>query len=238
MKLDILAIAAHPDDTELSCSGTLAAHIDKGCVVGVIDLTAGELGTRGTPEIREQEARSSAEYLGLAVRDNLGLPDGFFVDNQETQLKVAAAIRYYQPDIVLANAISDRHHDHARAAQLVKNAWFLAGLTKIETEYNGTPGEAWRPSALYHYIQSWYVQPDFVVDVSAYWEKKLTAIKHFKSQFYDPNSNEPETYISKAGFLDAIEARAIEFGQSIGVKYGEGFTTNRNVGVSDLRALL
>jgi len=238
IKLNILAFAAHPDDTELSCAGTLACHIKKGYKVGVIDLTLGELGTRGNAKLRLEEATASANYLGLTVRDNLSLPDGFFEDNKDNEIRVVEEIRKYKPDIVLANAVDDRHPDHGRAATLVKNAWFLAGLSKIKTidNYDGqnTDQEPWRPEVLYHYIQSWYIQPDFVVDITDSWEKKIGAIKKFKSQFFDPASNEPDTYISSKNFLNTIEARAIDFGLSIGVQYAEGFTANKNIGVKNL----
>jgi bacillithiol biosynthesis deacetylase BshB1 len=238
LKLDILAFAAHPDDTELACSGTLASHIDQGYKVGVVDLTRGELGTRGTVKLRDVEAQDSAKFLGLAARDNLNLADGYFQDDAESQKKVAAAIRYYQPKIILANAINDRHPDHGKAARLVDNAWFMAGLEKVKLSYKGELQPIWKASAVYHYIQSWYVQPDFVVDISDYWDKKIAAIKQFKSQFYDPDNNEPETYISSEGFLKALESRANEFGHSIGVRYAEGFTASRNIGVKDLSNLL
>ncbi len=238
LKLDILAFAAHPDDTELSCSGTLAAHIALGLQVGVIDLTRGELGTRGTPEIRDNEAKASAAHLGLAVRENLELPDGFFKDDKTSRLKVVQAIRKYRPDIIIANAVDDRHPDHGRAAHLIKNAWFLSGLAKVVTLDDGSNQNPWRPSVVYHYIQSWYIQPDFVVDVSDFWEKKMGAIAKFKSQFFDPENPEPDTYISSKGFLQMIEARAVEFGQSIGTRYGEGFTVSRNIGVKNLKDLL
>ncbi len=238
MKLDILAFGAHPDDTELSCSGTLASHVAMGYQVGVVDLTRGELGTRGTPELRELEARSSAEYLGLAIRENLELQDGFFQDDVDSQLKVVQSIRKYRPDIVIGNAVDDRHPDHARASRLIKNAWFLSGLSKVKTSFDGIDQEPWRPPVVYHYIQSWYIQPDFVVDVSDFWDKKIEAIKKFKSQFFDPASSEPETYISSKGFLQLTEARGVEFGQSIGVSYGEGFTVARNIGVKNLKDLL
>ncbi len=238
IKLDILAFAAHPDDVELSCAGTLAAHIKNGYKVGVVDLTHGELGTRGNSQLRLEEANASAEYLGLAVRENLGLPDGFFEDNKKNQILVIEKIRKYKPSIVLANAVEDRHPDHGRAADLVKNAWFLAGLSKIKTRDNEQgqtkEQEPWRPEVLYHYIQSWYIQPDFVVDVTDSWEKKIGSIKKFKSQFFDPASNEPDTYISSKKYINAIEARAIDFGLSIGVQYAEGFTTNKNIGVKNL----
>lgn len=233
-KLHILAFAAHPDDTELSCAGTLAAHIAKGYKVGVIDLTRGELGTRGTPEIRDQEAKASAEILGLTLRSNLGLEDGFFSNDRANQLAVVKAIRKYQPEIILANAVKDRHPDHGRGAQLVEDGVFLSGLSKIETRDREEVLGPWRPRAVYHYIQSQFFQPDFIVDVSEHWEIKMKAIEAFKSQFYDPNSDEPETYISSPEFMKMIESRGKELGHSIGAKYGEGFTVSRNMGVTDL----
>ncbi|UII29532.1 bacillithiol biosynthesis deacetylase BshB1 [Fulvivirga maritima] len=239
MKLDVLAFAAHPDDTELSCAGTLAAHIDKGYTVGVVDFTRGEMGTRGSAEIREVEARESAKILGLAVRDNLGFEDAFFANDKEHQLEVARAIRKYRPNIVLANAVHDRHPDHGKAAKLVIEAYFLAGLAKIElTDEEGNALEPWRPKSVYHYIQSLYIEPDFVVDVSDYWEKKMDAIRAFKSQFFDPNSEEPETYISSPEFMQVIEGRAKDLGHGIGGKFAEGFTINRHIGVKDLHDLL
>ncbi len=233
MKLDILAFAAHPDDTELSCAGTLAIHVEKGYKVGVIDLTRGELGTRGTPEVRDQEATDSAEVLGLSVRENLSLEDGFFTNSKENQLKLIQKIREYRPSIVLLNAPSDRHPDHGRAAQLETDACFLSGLVKVETDQ-----EAWRPRATYHYIQSISLVPDFVVDVTDGWEKKMASIKCFKSQFYDPNSDEPETFISSPAFMDMIESRGKDLGYSIGASYGEGFIKVKNIGISDLHQLL
>ncbi len=233
MKLDILAFAAHPDDTELSCAGALAVHIKNGKKAGVVDLTRGELGTRGTPEIRDKEARDSADVLGLSVRDNLELNDGFFQNSKENQLKLIESIRKYRPEIVLLNAPSDRHPDHGRAAQLELDACFLAGLAKIETKVDGVSQEAWRPKATYHYIQSNFLMPDFVVDVTEGWELKQKAIACFKSQFFDPESNEPQTYISSPDFMKLIDSRAQDLGHSIGTKYGEGFIKVRNIGISD-----
>jgi bacillithiol biosynthesis deacetylase BshB1 len=239
MKLDILALAAHPDDAELGCGGTLIRHIKAGLKVGVADLTRGELGTRGTPEQRDQEAAAAANVMGLAVRTNLGLPDGFFQDVKEHQLKVVAAIRTYRPDIVLANALYDRHPDHGKGADIAYTSCFLAGLAKVKTTGpNGTAQEPWRPRALYHYIQSQFIAPDFVVDISDEWEQKMTAIRAYKSQFYDPSSQEPVTYISTPEFLRMLESRAIEMGHAIGVKYGEGFRTRRWVGVKSLTDLI
>jgi N-acetylglucosamine malate deacetylase 1 len=234
MKLDILVFAAHPDDAELGCGGTIAKHISLGYKVGVIDLTRGELGTRGTAQTRDQEAKDSAKILGLSIRENLNLRDGFFKNDEEHQLKVIQAIRKYQPEIVLANAIHDRHPDHGKGAALAFDSCFLSGLAKIETQENGKAQQAWRPKHLYHYIQSQLIDPDFVVDVSPHWQTKMGSIKAFKTQFFDPTSSEPETFISKPSFLTFLEARAKEFGQSIGVEYAEGFTTTSKMGVEDL----
>lgn len=234
MKLDILVLAAHPDDAELGCGGTIAKHTSMGKKVGVVDLTKGEMGTRGTTESRQQEAAASAKILGLALRENLGLPDGFFRNEKEHQLQVVKAIRRHQPEIVLANAVYDRHPDHGRGADLAFEACFLSGLTKVITEDNGQQQSPWIPKAIYHYIQSQLLTPDFIVDVSAHWEQKMSAVMSFKTQFYDPSSKEPETYISKPGFLQMINARGTEFGQAIGVQFGEGFTVRRVVGVNSL----
>jgi bacillithiol biosynthesis deacetylase BshB1 len=234
MKLDILVIAAHPDDAELACSGTIAAHVAKGYKVGVLDLTKGEMGTRGTPEIRQQESEISTEILNLSARDNLGFKDMFFKNDDIHQLEVIRIIRKYRPELVLANAVSDRHPDHGKGGNLASDACFMSGLRKIETRDNGTQQEAWRPKFVYHYIQNNYIKPDFVVDITDYWEQKIRSIKAFKSQFYDPENKEPESFISSRGFLDFIEARAKEFGHSISVKYGEGFTVERMIGVEDL----
>ncbi|TRX51748.1 bacillithiol biosynthesis deacetylase BshB1 [Fulvivirga sp. M361] len=234
-KLDILAFAAHPDDTELSCAGTLASHIAKGYKVGVVDLTRGELGTRGTPEIRDKEAKASAEILGLAVRSNLEMEDGFFEADRTNQLKLVRAIRTYRPTILFANAIKDRHPDHGRGAKLAVEATFLSGLVKIEVkDDDGQLLAPWRPQVVYHYIQSQFISPDLIVDVSAHWDKKMEAIRAFKSQFHDPDNDEPDTYISSPQFMEMIEGRGKELGHSIGVAYGEGFTVNRNIGVTDL----
>ncbi|CAN5304367.1 bacillithiol biosynthesis deacetylase BshB1 [soil metagenome] len=238
IKLDILVIASHPDDAELGCGGTIIKHIAAGKKVGVVDLTRGELGTRGTAQTRDQEAVDAAKILGLSVRENLNLPDGFFVNSKEHQLEVVKAIRKYQPEIVLANARYDRHPDHGRGSDLAYEAAFLSGLKKVETAIDGVKQAPWRPKALYHYIQSEFIVPDFVVDITGTWEKKMEAIRAFRTQFYDPTSKEPETYISKPGFQKLLEARAIEFGHTIGVEHGEGFTTRRWVGVKSLFDLL
>ena len=238
MKIDILAIAAHPDDVELSCAGTLLSHAAAGKTVGIVDLTRGELGTRGTPELRLHEAEAAARVLGLSARENLGLPDGFFENRREHQLPVIAAIRRYQPDIVLTNATEDRHSDHGRAAQLVRESCFLSGLAKVETQDNGTPQAPWRPRAVYHFIQDYYIEPDFVMDITPHWETKLASIRAFGSQFFSPGSTGPVTHISKPEFLDFIRARALEFGHRIGTLYGEGFTVHRTPGVKNLFDLL
>ncbi len=239
MKLDILVMAAHPDDAELGCAGTIARHVAEGYKVGVVDFTQGELGTRGTAQTRAAEAAEAARIQGLAVRENLGFRDGFFRNDEEHQLRVIQAIRKYRPAIVLANAVYDRHTDHGKGASLASDACFLSGLVKIETkDENGNPQQPWRPSAVYHYIQSIFVKPDFIVDISDYWHVKINAIRAFKTQFYDPNSSEPETYISRPGFIKMVESRAVEFGHAIGTQYGEGFTVRRYPGVRSLFDLL
>jgi bacillithiol biosynthesis deacetylase BshB1 len=234
LKLDILVLAAHPDDAELGCSGTIAAHVAKGHKVGIVDLTHGEMGTRGTPELRLQEAAHAAEILGLSVRENMGFQDVFFKDDTEHQLKLIQVIRKYQPEIVLANAITDRHPDHGKGASLATNACFMSGLTKIETSQDGVKQAAWRPKFVYHYIQNNYIQPDFIVDITEFWDTKVKSIAAFGSQFYDPESKEPASFISSPEFLPFIESRAREFGHRIQSKYGEGFTVERFIGVSDL----
>jgi N-acetylglucosamine malate deacetylase 1 len=234
MKLDILVIAAHPDDAELACSGTIAAHVTQGYKVGILDLTKGEMGTRGTPEIRMEESAEAAKILGLYARENLGLKDIYFKDDEVHQLEVIKVIRKYRPEIVLANAITDRHPDHGKGASLASHACFMSGLRRIETEIEGEIQEPWRPKFVYHYIQNNYIKPDFVVDITPYWETKIESIKAFKSQFFDPNNKEPESFISSEGFLEFIEARAKELGHSIMVKYGEGFTVERMIGIYDL----
>lgn len=238
MKLDILVFAAHPDDAEISCSGTIVSHIARGKKVGVIDFTKGEMGTRGNPELRMKEAAESAKIMGLSVRENLGFKDVFFRNDEEHQLAVIRMIRKYRPSVVLANAIEDRHIDHGKGALLARDACFMSGLVKIKTSLESREQEPWRPSVIYHYIQNNYIKPDIVVDISGYWEKKIAAIKAFRSQFHDPESDEPETFISQPGFLDFLECRAREYGHAIGVRYGEGFTVNRLLGVSDLSHLL
>jgi N-acetylglucosamine malate deacetylase 1 len=234
VKLDILVLAAHPDDSELGCGGTIAKHVALGQQVGIVDLTRGELGTRGTIEIRDKEASESGRILGLAARENLNFKDVFFKHDEFHQLEVVRILRKYRPEVVLANAIFDRHPDHGKGADLAFQSCFISGLSKVETADEGKPQQAWRPKALYHFIQSQYIQPDFIVDVSDHWEKKMESIRAFKSQFYDPGSKEPETFISSPDFLKMLEARARDWGHSIGVAYGEGFTVRRTIGVDNL----
>jgi N-acetylglucosamine malate deacetylase 1 len=238
IKLDILAFAAHPDDVELSCSGTLIRHIQAGKRVGIVDLTQGELGSRGSAALRKQEAAAASQVMGIHYRANLGMRDGFFTIDEAHQRLIIEQIRHTQPDIIFANAVSDRHIDHGRAAKLVAEAAFLSGLRRIETEYEGELQQAWRPRVLYHYIQDRYIKPDFVVDITDQFSLKLAAVKAFGSQFYDPNSAEPMTPISRPDFLDFIEARAREMGRLVPVTYGEGFTVERSIGVTDLTQLL
>lgn len=234
MKLDILAIGAHPDDVELSCSGTLAKEISRGKKAGILDLTRGELGTRGTAEIRDQEAQNAAEILGVKFRKNLEFSDGFFVNNVSHQLEIIKILRKYRPEIVLCNAIEDRHIDHGKGAKLVADACFLSGLRKIETIYKGEKQEAWRPKQVFHYIQWKNLSPDVVVDISGFMEKKMDSVKAYRSQFFDPGSKEPQTPISGSNFFESITYRAKDLGRIIGVDYAEGFTVNRQLAVDSL----
>lgn len=238
MKLDILAFGVHPDDVELSCSGVLLSEKLRGKKTGVVDLTRGELGTRGSAEIREKEAAASAKILQLDARENLGFADGFFKNDEEHQRKVIAAIRKYQPEIILCNAPEDRHPDHGRSAQLVEDAAFLSGLRKIETlDENGKSQEAWKPKYVFNYIQDRYLQPNFVIDISDMMEKKIESIKAFSTQFYNPGVDEPETYISTPDFLDSVIYRAKMMGKMIGVKYAEGFISKKMIGFNSFNAL-
>ncbi|HET7819162.1 MAG TPA: bacillithiol biosynthesis deacetylase BshB1 [Bacteroidia bacterium] len=223
MKLDILAFGAHPDDVELSCSGVILKNTALGRKVGLIDLTKGELGTRGTPAIREKEAKASAKILGVLFRENLKMADGFFMNDKKHLLKVIQKIRQYRPDVVLANALEDRHPDHGRAAKLIADACFLSGLVKIITNQNGKSQEAWRPKAVYHYIQYRKLKADIAVDITPFIEKKMESIYAFSSQFYNPDSKEPSTLISQKDFFEYIKIREREYGQLIGVEYAEGF---------------
>ena len=234
MKLDILAFAAHPDDVELSASGTLMRYLAEGKKVGIIDLTEGELGTRGTVETRYEEAADASEIMGLSARENLRMPDGFFEDNAENKRLIIEQIRKYQPEIVLANSISDRHPDHGRAGKLVEDACFLAGLRKIETSLEGQEQLPHRPRLVAHYIQDFYLEPSFVIDVTPFVERKIEVIKAFKTQFYDPNSPEPSTPISGEEFFDFIKGRMLNMGRPAGMKYAEGFIISRVFGVKDL----
>jgi len=242
MKVDILAIGVHPDDIELSCSGTLLSQIHHGRTVGLLDLTRGELGSRGTPEIRDNEARNAAEMMGAKFRLNLGMADGFFQYTKENLIKIVRVLRDAQPEIVLANAIDDRHPDHGRAAKLVADACYYSGLKKIETQSaKGNDQIHWRPKAVYHYIQDYNLEPDFVVDISEFIDKKLDLVMAFGSQFYNPNAKEfemePKTPISSKEFFDFLRAKAATYGRHCGFQYAEGFTAPRTIGVEDLFVL-
>lgn len=238
MKLDVLAFAAHPDDVEISAGGTIAKLVSQGKKVGIVDFTQGELGSRGSAELRMVEATKSGEILGLSARENLKLADGFFEHSEENLRAVIRMVRKYQPEIVLANSVSDRHPDHGKGSKLASEASYLSGLRKIESELDGQPQAHWRPKAVYHYIQDYFIEPDFVVDVTPFFQMKMDAIKAFNSQFFDPNSKEPTTPISGEDFFSFLESRAMQFGRPIGAKYGEGFTVERYIGVEDLFSLL
>ena len=238
MKLDILAFGAHPDDIELCCGATIAKEISLGKKVGIVDLTRGELGTRGSAELRDKEAADAAKILGVSVRENLGFADGFFVNDKKHQIEIIKMIRKYKPEIVLCNAIDDRHIDHPKGSNVVSDACFLSGLLKIETELNGAFQEKWRPEQVYHYIQWKNLEPDFAVDVTGFMETKIASVKAYSSQFYDPNSNEPETPITTKNFINSIEYRANDLGRLIGVESAEGFTTERYVAVESLGKLI
>lgn len=241
MKLDILVLAAHPDDAELSCSGTIIDQVQKGKKVGIVDFTRGELGTRGTPETREKEAREASKIMGLAVRENLEFEDGFFQNDREHILKIIEIIRRFQPDIVFANALSDRHTDHAKAAKVAHDACFLSGLVKIVTYSDeGKLELPWRPKALFHYIQDYYMKPDMVVDITPHWETRTAAIQAYKTQFHNAKyeSNEPETPISSPQFMKFLEGRAREMGRLIGVEFGEGFIKPTPIKVSDFFSII
>ena len=241
MKLDILAITAHPDDVELCCAGTLLSQIALGKKVGIVDLTRGELGTRGTPEGRIQEAKNAAAIMNISVRDNVGLADGFFANNEAHQKAIIPYIRKYQPDIVITNAVGDRHPDHGRAGELVADSCFYSGLRMVKTfDELGNEQEAWRPKQVFHTVQDRYISPDFVVDITDVHDKKIEAIRAFESQFFVPsyNSDEPQSYISSPDFLEFVIARAREMGHSVGVTFGEGFTTSRKLGVRDLSVFI
>ncbi|MCF6167986.1 bacillithiol biosynthesis deacetylase BshB1 [Lutibacter sp.] len=238
MKLDILAIGAHPDDVELGCGATVAKEISLGKKVGVLDLTRGELGTRGSSEIRKKEATKAAKILGVTIRENLAFADGFFQNDKEHQLEVIKIIRKYKPTIVLCNAVDDRHIDHPKGSKLVSDACFLSGLMKIETFLEGQKQEVWRPKQVYHYIQWKNIEPDFVVDVSEFIETKMDAVKAYDSQFYNPASKEPSSPISSKNFLDSVLYRAQDLGRLVGVNYAEGFTAERYVTIKSLDNLI
>lgn len=240
MKVDILAFAAHPDDIELASSGTVLKHIEMGYTVGIVDLTQGELGSRGSAEIRSQESSESAKILGISFRKNLKLKDGFFEINEQSLSLVIQEIRSAEPKIVLANSLSDRHPDHGRASQLISRACFLSGLPKIITHQNNVPQNPHRPKSVFHYIQDYNIGPDFIVDITNQYDRKMKSILAFKSQFYNPNEsqNEPITPISSKEFMDFLEGRALEFGRLIGTKYGEGFKVDRPIGIDDLMKTL
>ena len=240
MKLDVLVFGAHPDDAELGAGATIAKEVASGKKVGIVDLTRGELGTRGTAEIRDKEAEAAAKVLGVSVRENLEFADGFFTNDKEHQLEIIRMIRKYRPEGVLCNAIDDRHIDHAKGAKLVSDACFLSGLVKIDTKMDGDDQwqEPWRPKLVYHYIQWKNLEPDFVVDVSGYIEKKQEAILAYSSQFYDPKSDAPETPISSKNFLDSVHYRARDMGRLVGVAYAEGFTVERMIAIQNLDDLV
>ncbi|TAF67847.1 MAG: bacillithiol biosynthesis deacetylase BshB1 [Cytophagales bacterium] len=234
-KLDLLAFAAHPDDVELACAGTIAIHTAMGKKVGIVDLTRGELGTRGTPELREEEAQKASEILKIHYRANLGFADGFFSIDKDHLLPVIQQIRACQPQVILANAIEDRHIDHPKGAKLVHEAAFLAGLAKIETyDTEGNLQAPWRPAQMYHYIQDRWIQPHLLIEVNHVWQQRMDAVKAFKSQFYDPESDQPETPISSKDFWEFLEARARNFGRLINVSLAEGFTKATPIGVTNL----
>ena len=238
MKLDILAIGAHPDDVELSCSGVLAKEASRGKKTGILDLTRGELGTRGSAEIRDQEAAAAAKILGLSVRENIALADGFFTNDKESQLRIIEIIRKYRPEIVLCNAIDDRHIDHGKGSKLASDACFLSGLKKIETRLDGKAQEAWRPKHVYHYIQWKNLQPDVLVDISGFMDVKMKSVLAYASQFYDPNNPDNNTPISSKNFQDSVKYRAQDLGRLIGTDYAEGFTVERYPAVDSIFDLI
>ena len=238
MKLDILAFGAHPDDVELSCAGTLSKEISTGKKVGIIDLTHGELGTRGSAKIRDEEATKAAEILGVTIRENLGFADGFFMNDKKHQLEIIKVLRKYQPEIVLCNAIDDRHIDHSKGSKLVSDACFLSGLVKVKTQLEAKQQNKWRPKQVYHYIQWKNIKPDFVVDITGFMNVKKEAVLAYSSQFYNPNSKDLESPITSKNFLESIEYRAKDLGRIVGVDFAEGFTTERYVAVESLSKLI
>ena len=238
MKLDILFFGAHPDDVELGCGATIAKEVSLGKKVGIVDLTRGELGTRGTAEIRDEEAKNAGEVLGVSVRENLAFRDGFFTNDEKHQLEVIKMIRKYRPEIIICNAVDDRHIDHGKGSKLVSDACFLSGLIKIKTRLDGENQDAWRPKVVYHYIQWKDLKPDFVVDVTGFMDKKVESLMAYKSQFFDPNSDEPTTPIATKNFQDSILYRAQDLGRLINSEYAEGFTVERYLAVNSLGDLV
>ncbi len=234
MKLDILAFGAHPDDVELSCGGTIAKEVANGKKVGIVDLTRGELGTRGSAEIRDQEALNAGKILGVSIRENLNFADGFFINDKKHQLAIIEVIRKYQPEIILCNAIKDRHIDHGKGSKLVSDACFLSGLIKIVTKVQDVVQKPWRPKQVYHYIQWKNIEPELVVDISGYIDKKMDAVLAYKSQFFNASSDEPETPITSKNFTDSINYRSRDLGRIVGVDNAEGFTVERYVAVNSL----
>lgn len=238
MKVDILAIGAHPDDVELGCGGTIAKMISEGKTVAIIDLTKGELGTRGTDETRKEEAADAAKILGISARENLEMKDGFLQNSEEYQMRIVKMIRKYQPEIVLANATDDRHPDHAKAAKLVSDACFLSGLKKIETALDGKNQEFWRPKHIFHFIQWKEMEPDFVIDISDFMEKKIEVCMAYKTQFYNPESKEPVTPIATKDFLESLTYRAQNLGRLSGCTYAEGFTAEKMIALKNFEGIV
>lgn len=238
MKLDILAIGVHPDDVELGCGGTILKQVSLGYKVGILDLTQGELGTRGSAELRMIESDNAGKILGISARDNLKFRDGFFKNDEDHQIEIIKIIRKYQPDVILANAPDDRHPDHGRAHKLTYDAWFLSGLRKVETMLDGKLQDAWRPKNFYSYIQAKYLKPDFVIDVSEHFDKKMDSIFAYTSQFHDPESREPETFISSPEFIEFVKSRYRDFGSSIGAEFAEGFIAHKIIGFDDITKVL
>jgi bacillithiol biosynthesis deacetylase BshB1 len=239
MKLDILAFGVHPDDVELGCSGTLMAAMAEGKKVGIVDLTRGELGTRGNVETRKTESAKAAEIMGIAIRENLGIADGFFQNNETTQRKVIEMLRKYQPDVILANAFDDRHPDHGRSAKLVADSVFLSGLRKIETLAENKTQEIWKPAYTFHYIQDRFIEPSFVVDITAHFDKKMEAVLAYGTQFFNAGlTDEPQTYISSSQFLETVKARALMLGKRIGVAYAEGYYSEKKIGIRSFDAFV
>jgi N-acetylglucosamine malate deacetylase 1 len=241
MKLDILAIGVHPDDIELGCSGTIINEIKLGKKVGIVDLTQGELGTRGSVETRYAEAALAAGRMGVSVRENLKFRDGFFRHDEEHVLRLITAIRKYQPEVILGNVLDDRHPDHGRAGRLIADAAYLSGLMKIQTyAEDGGPQEKWRPKIVLHYIQDWYHEPDLLIDISDVFDQRMKAIEAYSTQFFTSQSEQdgPSTYISTPDFLDSVIARARMLGKRLGVKYAEGFISQKKIGIRSLDSII